>query len=382
MTTRQDIKIMTPNTMVLAVIMLAGLVAALYRLAGGLGAATNLSDSFPWGLWIGVDVLGGVAVAAGGFLIAGAVHVLNMKKYKPIVRPAILTAFFGYLLAIIALFLDIGMPHRLWHPSVMWQIHSVMWVVAIHVMLYTTTLATESSPMFFERFNMPGAVKFVNRIIVPVVIFGVLLSVLHQSSLGALYLIVPAKLSPLWYSASFPSLPFLFLASAVMIGLSMVSFEYVISGRVFKHDVDMGIVSGLAKGSFIAIGVYLVLKLIGLVTGPGLGAAFDGSLEANMYLVEMVVGVLLPLILLRSSRTRAVLKTVFAANIMVIAGIVLNRFNVAVTGMYRNASATGADYFPSAPEFIVTLALISLAIFGFKLAAKYLDLFPGAEAGR
>jgi Ni/Fe-hydrogenase subunit HybB-like protein len=241
MNSQQEIKMMTPTTVVLLLIMALGSIVAIYRLINGLGAATNLNDNFPWGLWIGIDVLGGVAIAAGGFIIAAAVYILNWKKYKPIVRPAILTAFFGYLLAIIALFFDIGKPHTLWHPSVMWQIHSVMWVVAIHVILYTLTLATESSPMLFEKLKMQKAVNFVGKIMVPVVIFGVLLSILHQSSLGALYLIVPAKLSPLWYNSQ---LPFLFLVSAIMMGLSMVSFESIVSSKAFKHTPDMDILSG------------------------------------------------------------------------------------------------------------------------------------------
>ena len=164
--------------------------------------------------WIGIDVLGGVAMAAGGFLIAGAVYILNMKKYRPIVRASILNAFFGYLLAATAITLDIGLPWNIWHPIFMWQIHSVMWIVAIHVVLYTTTLATESSPMFFEKFGMEKAANFVHKIIVPVVLFGVLLSTLHQSSLGAVYLITAGKLSPFWYNSQVPTL---FLLSLIHI---------------------------------------------------------------------------------------------------------------------------------------------------------------------
>nr|MDA8079392.1 hypothetical protein [Nitrospiraceae bacterium] len=150
MNSQHKIKMWTPFTVLLVLVMLAGGGVLAIRLMKGLGAATNLSDRFPWGLWIGMDVLGGVAMAAGGFLIAGAVYILNMKKYKVIVRPAILNAFFGYVLAATAIAFDIGVPWRIWHPVVMWQIHSIMWVVAIHVVLYTSTLATESSPMFFE----------------------------------------------------------------------------------------------------------------------------------------------------------------------------------------------------------------------------------------
>src|SRR5574340_1461453 len=165
------IKMWTTSTKAFAALIALGALVIAYRLLFGLGAATNLNDRFPWGLWIGIDVLGGVAMAAGGFLIAGAGYILNWKKYKSIVRPAVLNAFFGYALAATAIMFDIGLPWRIWHPVVLWQIHSVMWVVAIHVVLYTTTLATESSPMVFEKLKMQGAVKMVEMIMVPVVLF-------------------------------------------------------------------------------------------------------------------------------------------------------------------------------------------------------------------
>jgi Ni/Fe-hydrogenase subunit HybB-like protein len=378
MKTREDIKMMTPGTMVLLLIMGVGFIVIVYRLVYGLGASTNLNDLWPWGFWIGFDVLGGVAMAAGGFIIAGSVYIFNWKKYKPIVRPAILTAFFGYLLAATAIFIDIGHSFRIWHPSVMWQINSIMWVVAIHVILYTTTLGIEFSPMMFEKLKMQAALRFVNKIMVPIVLFGVLLSVLHQSSLGAVYLIVPSKLSPLWYSSQ---LPFLFLVSAILMGLNMVSLETIISGRAFKHKPPMDILSGLARGTLIVMIFYLLLKLWGLFSGPGIGAAFDGSLVATMYLLEMVIGIIMPLILLLSKNARGRVNSIFAINILVIIGILLNRLNVAIFGLMDYTRPTGATYFPTWIEFVVTAALISFAVFGFKVAAKYLNLFPEAEGG-
>ncbi|MFA4828799.1 MAG: NrfD/PsrC family molybdoenzyme membrane anchor subunit [Thermodesulfovibrionales bacterium] len=376
MKSQHEIKMWTPTTLLLLLFMAAGLVIIIYRLMAGLGAVTNLNDRFPWGLWIGLDVLGGVAMAAGGFLVAGAVYILNMKKYKPIARAAILNAFFGYLLAAIAISLDIGVPYRIWHPIIMWQIHSIMWVVAIHVVLYTSTLATESSPMFFEKLRMEWAANVIHKILVPVVLFGVLLSLLHQSSLGAVYLIVPKKLSSFWYNSQLPTL---FLASAIMMGLSMVSLETIISSKAFKHNIDIGILSGLARGTLIAAIIYLAMKLWFLAKGPGISASFNGSMEANMYLLEMSIGVIIPLFLLLMKNARENIKSIFLINILVISGVLLNRLNVAIFGLYRDASAGGASYFPTWMEFVVTLAFISFAIFGFKLSAKYLRVFPEAE---
>lgn len=377
MTSQKDIKMWTPITVVLFLIMLAGGGVLAYRLMNGLGAVTNLNDRFPWGLWIGIDVLGGVAMAAGGFLIAGTVYILNWKKYKPIVRPAILNAFFGYALAATAIMFDIGIPWRIWHPVFMWQIHSIMWVVAIHVVLYTTTLATESSPMIFEKLKMEGAKKIVYAVMVPIVLFGVLLSVLHQSSLGAVYLITPAKLSPLWYSSQLPTL---FLISAVMMGLSMVSIETIISSRAFNHKIDMGVLSGLARGVLITGVIYFVLKLIKLYRN-GIGLAFDGSMEANMYLLEMIVGVIVPIILLLMKNMRENVGSILFIDILVVAGILINRLNVSIFGIYRDQAATGMTYFPTWMEFLVTLAFISFSVIGFKVCAKYLNLFPETEGG-
>jgi Ni/Fe-hydrogenase subunit HybB-like protein len=376
MKNNHEIKMMTPFTLLLLCVIGLGCVLVIYRLANGLGAATNLNDDFPWGLWIGFDMLGGVAMAAGGFIIAGAVYLLNMKKYKPILRPAILTAFLGYLLAVLALMLDLGQPHRIWHPAVMWQVQSVMWVVAMHVIFYTLTLAIESSPMLFERLKWQKAVDFVNTIIVPIVLFGVMLSVLHQSSLGALYLIVPGKLSPLWNTTF---LPYLFLVSAVMMGLSMVSLETTLSAKAFKHKINMDIISGLAKGNFVVICLYLILKLFFLIKGPGLGAAFIGTKKANIFLLEMAVGVIIPLVMLSSSKMRHNLNTITTANILVVGGVLLNRMNVSISGLYGFQKATGSSYLPSLIEIIITLAIVALGIFLFKLVAKYLNLFPEAE---
>jgi Ni/Fe-hydrogenase subunit HybB-like protein len=373
---QKEINMMTPFTKILIAVMAVGFLVVVYRLFFGLGAATNLNDQWPWGFWIAFDVLGGVAMAAGGFIIAGAVYILNWKKYQPIVRPAILNAFFGYLLAAISITLDIGHPFRIWHPIVMWQVNSIMFIVAIHVVLYTTTLATESSPMIFEKLNMPRALKFVKLIMVPIVLFGVLLSTLHQSSLGAVYLIVPSKLSPLWYSGL---LPYMFLVSAVLMGLSMVSFETILSARAFRHKHHMNILSGLARGSLITVAIYFVMKMWHLITGPGIGAAFAGSTASNMYLVEMMTGVILPLVLLSMKDTRSRVNSIFTINILVITGILLNRMNVAIFGISDYTAKTGADYFPSLMEFIVTLAMVAFAIFGFKVAAKYLNLFPEVQ---
>src|SRR5512140_3507106 len=206
---------------VLIVILILAAYATFVRFFYGLGASTNLSDEFPWGIWIGFDVLCGVMLAAGGFTLMATVHIFNVDDYKPIARPALLTAFLGYLLVIGALMFDLGKPYNIWHPMVMWQPRSVMFEVGWCVMLYTTVLALEFAPIVLERFKLDKPLRILHAISVPLIILGVILSTLHQSSLGSLYLIVPGKLYPLWYT---PLLPVLFFLSALAVGMGMTVF--------------------------------------------------------------------------------------------------------------------------------------------------------------
>jgi Ni/Fe-hydrogenase subunit HybB-like protein len=371
-----QIKLITPFTLLLVALLGISAVVGAYRLIFGIGAASNLNDAWPWGLWISFDVLGGVAMAAGAFLIAGAVYILNWKKYKCIARASILNAFFGYLLAAISITLDIGRSFVIWHPLVMWQINSVMFIVALHLVLYLSTLATESSPMVLEKLGWKRALGNVNRIMVGAVMFGVALSLLHQSSLGANYLIVPGKLSPLWYNHY---LPYMFLVSAIMMGIAMVSFESILTGKVFNHSVPREVIYGLSNGIVYMGVVYFIMKIWSIISGPGLAAVFTGDLLANMWLLEMAVGVVLPLILLSVPSVRHNLQGVFVVNLMVIMGVLLNRMNVGIFGVSEYATNSGGDYFPSIMEFTLTIGMIAFAILGFKLCAKYLNLFPEAH---
>jgi Ni/Fe-hydrogenase subunit HybB-like protein len=372
MESNPNIKTWTPTTIVMVLLIIAGTVIAGYRMVMGLGASTNLNDGYPWGFWLGLDVLGGVAMAAGGFIIACAVYLFNWKKYRPIVRPAILTAFLGYLMAVVALFLDIGHPFRLPHPAFMWQYHSVMWVVAMHVIFYTTTLALEFSPMLFERLGWEKARQAVGKVMVGAVIFGVMLSTLHQSSLGAVFLISPSKMSPLWWDTK---LPFHFLVSAVAMGLSMVSFETMLSGKFLQHKVDKEIFYGLARGSLIVLSFYLLLKVYQLFAVASPGMAFDGSVEGNMYLLEMLIGVVVPIGILSVKKMRTNINTIFSVNIMVIVGVILNRLNVCLFSMESYNAWRGFSYSPSWKEFLVSLGVISLGVFLYKMSAKHLPLF-------
>lgn len=366
----ESIPLFTPGTIILWILVLLGAIVGIYRFAAGLGASTNLSDNFPWGLWIGLDLLCGVALAAGGFTIAAIVYIFGLKKYEPVLRPAILTAFLGYILVIVALLFDLGRPYRIWHPMIMWQHHSVMFEVGWCVMLYTTVLALEFSPSVLEKLRIDWLLKLVKLITIPLVIAGIILSTLHQSSLGSLFLIVPDKLHPIWYT---PLLPIMFFVSAVMVGLSMVIFESFISSKVFRRTLEMDILSGLAKAEIFVLLGYFILKLIDIGVRGALPFVFHGTREGNMFLLEIIVGVILPFILLCVNKVRKSEIGLFFASLMVVIGLIINRLNVSIIGMLRGSNA---NYFPSWTEFAITFAVIAGGLLAFRIAIKYFNIFP------
>jgi len=355
------------------ILMIAGLYSTVVRFAFGLGAATNLSDKFPWGLWIGFDVLCGVGLAAGGFVVAASVYVFHLDAYKALIRPAVLTAFLGYVLVVFALLFDLGRPWNIWHPLVMWNPHSVMFEVAWCVMLYTTVLALEFSPIVFERFELEKAEKMVHSVIVPLVILGVMLSTLHQSSLGSLYLITPEKTYPLWYSGN---LPFLFFLTAVAVGPAMVTIESFLSSRAFHREIELSILSRLGKVSAVALAVYLVLKIEDMINYNLAPYLFTFNLEGILYWTEIVAGVVLPMVLLIIPQVRASKRGLFCSAILIVTGFVLNRMDVSITALERHYAV---NYFPSWMEISITMMIVAAGFGVFALAAKNLAVFPKEE---
>jgi Ni/Fe-hydrogenase subunit HybB-like protein len=339
---------------IFSVIMALGLYAAFVRIGRGLGGVTNLTDDFPWGLWVGFDILVGVGLAAGGFVIAATVHIFNIKRYRPIARPAILTAFLGYLLVIFALMFDLGRPDRIWHPLVMGNPHSVMFEVAMCVMLYTMVLALEFSPLVFKRIGWQWPVRVIHSVYIPIVILGVLLSTLHQSSLGTLYVIVPTKLHPLWYT---PLLPVFFFISAIAAGLAMTIFESYLSYRAFGRRLEPHLLRGLARVIVVLLAVLLVWKVQNLAERGSLHYVFEPGTESVMFWGEMLLGIALPMVLLMFARVRESNDGIFFAAMLTIMGFILGRLNVAITGIM---GASGTVYVPSWMEFSLTIAIVAL----------------------
>ena len=351
-------------------LMAAGLYATFVRFTQGLGASTNLSDQFPWGIWISFDVLCGVMLAAGGFTLTAAVHILNIKRLHSIIRPTILTAFLGYILVCAALMYDLGKPYNIWHPLIMRNPHSVMFEVAYCVMLYTTVLALEFSPIVLERFNLQKPLKVVRAILIPLVICGVILSTLHQSSLGTLYLIVPEKLHAFWYS---PLLPVFFFVSAIAVGLAMTIFESSLSSKHFGLQLELPVLQELGRVMVVVLGVYGILRFEDLANRGALKLAFHAGYETYLFWLEIFLAIILPLILLVQKRVRNSANGLYFAAVSVVLGFITNRMNVSITGF---EGSTGVRYFPKWSELAVTGMIIGIGFAAFGLAVKYLPIFP------
>jgi c(7)-type cytochrome triheme protein len=358
---------------VLLLVLAAGFYATIVRFTKGLGATTNLSARFPWGIWIGFDVLCGVALAAGGFTISAVVYIFHIEKYRPIIRPTILTAFLGYSLVIVGLMFDLGRPYNVWHPLIMWNPHSVMFEVGWCVTLYTTVLMLEFSPLVLEKLPWKQPYHLVKSITIPLVILGVLLSTMHQSSLGTLYLIVPHKLHPLWYS---PLLPVFFFISAIALGCAMTIFESYLSLRAFRKHLDFELLTKLGAVAAVTLSVYLAIRLVDMQLRGVLSQAFAPTYEGRMFLAELLLGVLAPIVMLFIPRIRNNQFGLFMSALMVVLGFVMNRINVAITGMDRSS---GVHYFPSWTELAVTASIVAAGFLLFGLAVKYLEVFPAED---
>lgn len=362
---------------IFAAIMLSGLYATYLRVFYGLGGSTNLSDKFPWGLWISFDVMCGVGLAAGGFTLVAMVHIFNIEKYRPVLRPAILTAFLGYSLVVVGLLFDLGRPDRLWHPLVMWNPHSVMFEVAWCVTLYSTVLFLEFLPVVLEKFGLHKPLNWIHKISVPLMILGVLLSTLHQSSLGTLFLIVPEKLYPLWYT---PILPLLFYVSAIAVGLAMTIFESWHSSRAFGRALELPLLMSMGRVMAVVMSVYLWIRFLDLSHRHAFALLAQNRMETWLFLLEIALMVV-PTVLLYQQRIRSSPGKLYACAVMVVFGFITNRLNVGSTGL---EAGSGTHYVPRWSEIAITLSIVAAGFAIFRIIGQYFPIFeaPSIEAAR
>ena len=374
-------KFFTPGVFVLILIALNGLIFLAGRFIFGIGAVTHLNDQYPWGIWIGIDVAAGVALAAGGFTSAALGHIMHRERFHAIVRPALLTAMLGYTFVAFAVFVDIGRWYFIWHPLVMWNGNSALFEVGICVMMYVTVLYVEFLPVVTERFI--GHVKLVSflsalnkpldkflrlldrglgKTIFIFIILGVVLSTLHQSSLGTLMVIAGPKMHPLWQT---PILPLLFLLSAVSVGFPMVIFESMLASRSFGQKPEMEVLTPLGYTVAPLLGIYLAFKIGDMMVRETFVYLTQLNTASIMFTIEVVVGIIIPLRMFLSKKVLRSPSLLFTASALVIFGVLLNRidnFVVAYTPPYSFGT-----YFPSIGEISVTLGFVAILVLLYRV---------------
>jgi Ni/Fe-hydrogenase subunit HybB-like protein len=329
---------------------------AVARFLFGLGATTNLGDANPWGLWVGFDVMGGVALAAGGFIVTAVVYIFKLERFHDIVRPAVLTAFLGYVAVAFSLLFDLGLPWNIWHMLVYWNPHSALFEVGWCVMLYLTVLSLEFFPVPAENFPRLAKVRAVLvRLRLPLVLLGIGLSTLHQSSLGSLFLIMPYRVHPLWYS---PILPLLFLVSAVVLGMMMVTFESHLTAYLYRRQPETEILAPFAGAARWVLVLYLALRFGDLIVRGPAGYLIQSDIYTYLFWSEICVMALIPLTLLSVTRVRNSASGQWAVAALGVFGVVFNRLD---TGGLAHLRAGGGFYVPSWTEVSISVGIVSAA---------------------
>ncbi len=368
---------MTPFNVVTGIIIIVGLVLTVLRFTTGLGPVSNLSDDNPWGVWIGFDLLVGVALAAGGYVTSAAVYIFGFKKFHSAVRPAILTGFLGYALVVFALHYDVGRPWRLPYPFLVQQgTTSLLFEVAACVALYLTVLFLEFVPAALEWLGLKKLRKVLVRLTLLLTVFGVILSTLHQSSLGALFLIAPSKLHPLWYSSY---LPVYFFISSIIAGLSMVIFESTMSHHYFADKMDQahldenaGVTLGFGKAAALVLAGYFIVKVQGIAAGNHWHLL--GTPYGHWFLVELIGFVALPCFFYAVGVRNKDIKMIKWTAVWAVLGIVVNRLNVSLIAFNWQLPAD-RRYFPHWMEIGISIFIVTVGIVVFKFIVTRMPIF-------
>lgn len=380
-------KFLTPTVIALIIIVLNGLVWLVIRFLFGIGAVANLTDQYPWGILKGVNVAAGVALAAGGFTTAALTHIFHKEYFHDIIRPALLLAFLGYMFAGMSVVIDLGRFYQFWHPLVFWNGNSVLFEVAICVMAYVTVLGIEFMPIVCERFigrvNLKGVLSIFNRPIDLLlrysdrildktlfffIITGVVLSCLHQSSLGALMMLAGQKVHPLWQS---PISPLMFLLSAIAVGFPMVIMQTIITEKSLDLKPSTNILANLGKYVGPLLGIYLASKIGDLVIRETFVYLTSFSVASVMWTIEILFGVIIPLRMFFWDKVLTSRPLLLTASLLLIMGVFLNRFNVFITA-YKPLY-TETPYWPALGEISISLGLVALQILLFR---AFIFIFP------
>lgn len=364
-------KLATPVTFLLALLVLAAFAVLGYRFVEGLGAATNLNDGYPWGLWIAYDVVAGSALAGGGFSTALLVYILNRGEYHPLIRPALIAALLGYIQAALSVMFDLGRYWDFWHifsPRYA-QVNSVLFEVAVCISAYVVVMLIEFLPVVMERLRWEKARKKLNRLLFLFVAMGVLLPFMHQSSLGTLLVVFGPQVHPLYQSTL---LPILFLSSTIGMGFAAVTLEGAISSMGLRRPFEKELLGKLMQVARLVMALFLVTRFADLAWRGVLGHAFTPSLPMFTFWLENAL-YSVPLWLLASPARRQRAKLVFlSAMAMALGGLV---YRIAAFLVAYDTGA-GWHYFPSLGEMTVTIGLIAFEVLAIILAIKLLPILP------
>ncbi len=358
---------------ILAALTFAGVVAGIGRLLLGLGLTTSLNDVYSWGIWIGFD-FGLIAFAGAGFTMAAVVHVFHREQYHDALWPAILAGLMGYVAVLALLVLDLGRPDRFYNFMLYWNLHSPLFEISCCVLLYSTVLVIETSPHFLGKLKwkwVSPLLKVIGWIMIPVTILGVTLSTLHQSTLGTLYLNMPHRLHPLWWS---PVLPVLFYISSIMAGLSMGTIAYRGAMRILGKTEDRTLIHGLCRMAVAFSALYLVAKVAEVWWAGELALLWTDRL-GSLWLAELLIGVVLPigLWLVPALRRRSAVQWVVP--ILVLAGVLMNRFDAT---LYAQVVRTDAPvYSAHVLEWISTIGILAAGLLAWMIGIRF---FSGQHA--
>jgi len=359
---------------IVALIFAAGLYSTYARFALGFAQATHLTDAQPWGLWVGIGTLCGVGLSAGGFAIAAAVYLLGFERYRPVLRAAVLVSFLGYMSVIAGMMYELGLPWRIWHPIFMWNRASMLFEISWCVMLYSTVLALEFSPALIEKVPWTGLrtwyLKWHHEILIGLVMAGVVLSSLHQSFLGGLYLLTEGKLDPLWYS---PNLTTLFYLSAIPAGLAVTIMALYLSIRSLDVKLDPRILSEVSRVIAPLLAIYGIFRAVDLARNHALPYLLMWREETLSFWVEIALLVIAPIVLLNMEKVRNNPQNLYWTCAVLVGGFMTNRVDVSVTGLQRSS---GVYYVPQWTEFAATLMVLTAAVLAFRYAVLYLDILP------
>src|SRR5271165_871139 len=361
-----------------AVIFVTGIYATYLRFFVGFRASTNLSDQMPWGLWVGLGTLCGIGLSAAGFGISAAVYLLNMERYRPILRASILISFLGYMTVCVGYLYEIGLPWRFWHPIVMWNHRSILFDVCVCIMTYTAVLTFEFTPAVIEKLPWrrfrETVLRFHHKILIAVVLAGTLLSSMHQSYLGGLYLIARGKVHPLWYSQYMHAM---FYLSAIPAGLALTVMAIYLCMRSLNVRLDPTILSDCGRMVQMLLIVFAFFKVLDLVANRALGYAFHLTPEAGYFWLETALFIVLPIALLSFESVRNNLEKLYWSCAIVVAGFMVNRLNVSINALQ---TSMGAHYVPKWSEFASTVLVVAAGVMAFRYAVIYLDILPKAQS--